>query len=165
VQCPANLRCKHFSGGHHEDFVPLGRDAVAATSLAASRKRPAANSSNGQHRRRKFLRLAAGAAALPAVSRAAIAQSYPSRPITMIVPFAAGGSTDVVGRVLAQRMGRSLGQTIIIENVGGADGSIGTAAALPGQAPRRCQIAYKLEVIGRDTGRSAGLVLMRMRPV
>jgi tripartite-type tricarboxylate transporter receptor subunit TctC len=44
----------------------------------------------------------------------------------MIVPFAAGGSTDVVGRVLAQRMGRSLGQTVIIENVGGADGSIGT---------------------------------------
>ena len=47
----------------------------------------------------------------------------------MIVPFPAGGGTDAVGRVLAQRMGRSLGQTVIIENVGGADGSIGTGRA------------------------------------
>jgi len=106
----------------------------AATPSPQRRSRPRVNDrpqtpSKGQHPRRKFLRLAAGAAALPAVSRAAIAQSYPSRPITMIVPFAAGGSTDVVGRVLAQRMGRSLGQTVIIENVGGADGSIGTGRA------------------------------------
>ena len=103
----------------------------AATPSPQRRSRPRVNDrpqtpSKGQHPRRKFLRLAAGAAALPAVSRAEIAQSYPSRPITMIVPFAAGGSTDVIGRVLAQRMGRSLGQTVIIENVGGADGSIGT---------------------------------------
>jgi tripartite-type tricarboxylate transporter receptor subunit TctC len=53
------------------------------------------------------------------------AQTYPSRPITMIVPFAAGGPMDVVGRVLAERMRTSLGQTIIIENVGGAGGSLG----------------------------------------
>jgi len=76
-------------------------------------------------RRRSFLRLAAGAAALPAVSRMATAQSYPSRQITMIVPFAAGGPADTVARVMAERMRASLGQTVIIENVAGAGGSIG----------------------------------------
>ena len=75
--------------------------------------------------RRRFLHLAASAATLPAISRGATAQTYPSRPITMIVPFAAGGLTDVVGRVVAERMVKSLGQPIIIENVTGADGSIG----------------------------------------
>jgi tripartite-type tricarboxylate transporter receptor subunit TctC len=79
--------------------------------------------------RRKFLHLAACAAALPAVSRVAKAQTYPSRPITMIVPFAAGGLTDVVGRIVAERMVKSLGQPIVIENVTGADGSIGVGRA------------------------------------
>jgi tripartite-type tricarboxylate transporter receptor subunit TctC len=54
--------------------------------------------------------------------------AFPSRPITMVVAFAAGGSTDLIARVLAQRMGSILGQTVIIENKGGADGAIGTAA-------------------------------------
>jgi tripartite-type tricarboxylate transporter receptor subunit TctC len=75
--------------------------------------------------RRRFLHLAAGAVALPAVSRTAWAQVYPSRPITMIVPIAAGSSSDVVGRLVAERMGRALGQSIIAENAPGADGSIG----------------------------------------
>jgi tripartite-type tricarboxylate transporter receptor subunit TctC len=75
--------------------------------------------------RRQFLHLAAGAAALPAISRSAEAQAYPTRPITLIVPGPAGGSTDTVGRILAERMRRSLGQPIIIENVSGAGGSIG----------------------------------------
>jgi tripartite-type tricarboxylate transporter receptor subunit TctC len=79
--------------------------------------------------RRRFLHLAASAAAFPAVSRDASAQSYPARPITMIVPAAAGGATDVTGRVVAERMRASLGQPIIIENVGGADGSIGAGRA------------------------------------
>jgi tripartite-type tricarboxylate transporter receptor subunit TctC len=79
--------------------------------------------------RRRFLHLAAGTVALPAVSRIAWAQAYPTRPITMIVPFAAGGPTDVIGRVLAERMRRSLGQPVVIENVTGADGSIGTGRA------------------------------------
>jgi tripartite-type tricarboxylate transporter receptor subunit TctC len=79
--------------------------------------------------RRKFLHLAAGAAALPAVSRVARAQTYPTRPITMIVPLAAGGGTDVVARVLAERMRGPLGQPIIIENVTGAEGSIGAGRA------------------------------------
>ena len=79
--------------------------------------------------RRQFVRLAAGAAALPVISRVASAQAYPSRPITMIVPIAAGSSLDVVGRVIAERMTKSLGKSIIIENVSGADGSIGLTRA------------------------------------
>jgi tripartite-type tricarboxylate transporter receptor subunit TctC len=80
-------------------------------------------------RRRQFLFLATGAAALPAVSRVARAQTYPTRPITIIVPLAAGGALDAAARVLAEPMRRSLGQPVIIENVTGADGSIGTARA------------------------------------
>jgi len=60
------------------------------------------------HHRRQFLHLAAGAAALPAVSRVAWAQTYPSRPITMIVPFPAGGPTDTIGRIVAEGMRVSL---------------------------------------------------------
>jgi tripartite-type tricarboxylate transporter receptor subunit TctC len=74
--------------------------------------------------RRKFLHLATCAAALPAVSRLAWAQTYPSRPITMIVPIAASSSLDVVARLVAERMGTALGQPIIAENVPGADGTI-----------------------------------------
>jgi tripartite-type tricarboxylate transporter receptor subunit TctC len=76
--------------------------------------------------RRQFLHLAAGFAVLPSVPRSARAQSYPARPITMVVPFAAGGPSDVVGRIFAERMRAALGQPIIIENVTGAGGSIGT---------------------------------------
>src|SRR6516162_9107217 len=76
-------------------------------------------------RRRKFLHLTAGTVALSVISRVASAQAYPSRPITMIVPIAAGSSTDVLGRLLAERMGTALGQPIVIENVPRADGTIG----------------------------------------
>jgi tripartite-type tricarboxylate transporter receptor subunit TctC len=79
--------------------------------------------------RRQFLHLAAGAAALPVMSRIARAQAYPSRPITMIVPQGAGGAPDVTGRVVAERMGGLLGQPIIIENIIGAGGTIGTRRA------------------------------------
>jgi tripartite-type tricarboxylate transporter receptor subunit TctC len=74
--------------------------------------------------RRQFLQLAASAAALPAASRIARAQTYPTRPITIVVPFAAGGPTDVIARILAERTRASLGQPVIIENVTGAAGSI-----------------------------------------
>ena len=70
--------------------------------------------------RRQFLHPAAGAVALPAISRIATAQTYPSRTVTMIVPFAAGGPTDVSARIVAEHMSRTLGQQIIIENVLGA---------------------------------------------
>jgi tripartite-type tricarboxylate transporter receptor subunit TctC len=65
--------------------------------------------------------LAAGVAAIAGAS----AQTYPSRPITMIIPFAAGGPTDVLGRLVAQRMGEALGQQMVVENVGGAGGMTG----------------------------------------
>jgi tripartite-type tricarboxylate transporter receptor subunit TctC len=76
-------------------------------------------------RRRQFLHLTASAAALPALPWIASAQTYPSHPITMIVPTAAGSISDVAGRILVERMRVSLGQPIIIENVSGAGGSIG----------------------------------------
>jgi len=79
--------------------------------------------------RRNFLHLAAGAAALPAVSRIARAQAYPSRPITIVAPFPAGGATDIVSRTLAEGMKAPLGQTILVENVTGASGTERTGAA------------------------------------
>jgi tripartite-type tricarboxylate transporter receptor subunit TctC len=79
--------------------------------------------------RRQFLHLAAGSAAIPAVSRIARAQTYPARPITMIVPFPAGGGVDSVGRIVAERMRGLIGQPIVIEKVSGADGSIGVGRA------------------------------------
>ena len=91
--------------------------------------------------RRQFLHLAAGAIAAPTFSQIAIAQTYPTRPITMIVSAAAGGPTDLVGRLLAERMKASLGQPIIIENVGGADGSIGA-----GRAARARPDGYTIDV-------------------
>jgi tripartite-type tricarboxylate transporter receptor subunit TctC len=78
----------------------------------------------------RLLRLAVGAAALAVASQGASAQTYPSRPITINVPFAAGGSTDVIGRILAERMKVSLGQTVIVENVTGAGGTIGVTRAV-----------------------------------
>jgi tripartite-type tricarboxylate transporter receptor subunit TctC len=91
--------------------------------------------------RRRFLHLAAGSAALPAVSRFAWAQAYPTRPITMIVPFPAGGATDTLGRLLSERLRASLGQPIIIENVAGAAGSIGV-----GRAARAAGDGYTLSI-------------------
>jgi tripartite-type tricarboxylate transporter receptor subunit TctC len=76
--------------------------------------------------RRAFLHGTAVASALSAASGTAKAEAYPSRPITMIVPFPPGGLTDVLGRVLAAGMQAVLGQTVVVENVGGASGSIGT---------------------------------------
>jgi tripartite-type tricarboxylate transporter receptor subunit TctC len=89
--------------------------------------------------RRKFLHLAAGAAALPAISRIARAQAYPTRPITIIVPFPAGAGADAVGRILAEAMRASVGQPVLIENVTGAGGSIGV-----GRAARAANDGYTL---------------------
>jgi tripartite-type tricarboxylate transporter receptor subunit TctC len=73
----------------------------------------------------RTLLIAMALAASCAIADNAAAQVYPSRPLTMVVPFPAGGSTDTIGRVMADGMRASLGQTIIIENVGGASGNIG----------------------------------------
>jgi tripartite-type tricarboxylate transporter receptor subunit TctC len=91
--------------------------------------------------RRKFLHLAAGAAVLPAMSRLAWAQAYPSRPITMVVPFPAGAASDSITRVIAERMREVLGQPIIVENISGAGGSIGT-----GRVARSSPDGYSLVV-------------------
>lgn len=76
-------------------------------------------------KRRAALMLAASAAAILSMNGVASAQTYPERPITLVVPFAAGGSTDVVARVIAQKMGETLGQQIVVENIAGAGGNLG----------------------------------------
>jgi tripartite-type tricarboxylate transporter receptor subunit TctC len=79
--------------------------------------------------RREFLRVTVSVAALPIFSRLAIAQTYPTRPITMIVPYPPGGMADVIARLVGEGMRRQLGQSVIIENVGGGDGNIGAGRA------------------------------------
>lgn len=75
--------------------------------------------------RRRTLLAAAAAAGLLAAPLGVMAQTYPAKPITVVVPFAAGGPTDALARVITQRMGEALGQTMIVDNVGGAGGTIG----------------------------------------
>src|SRR5262245_43914127 len=84
--------------------------------------------------RRTFLRLVSSAAVLPAVSRVAWAQAYPTRPVTIVVPFAPGGGTDFAARVVGEHMSRTLGQRFVVENyagAGGTTGSIRTMRATP----------------------------------
>jgi tripartite-type tricarboxylate transporter receptor subunit TctC len=71
------------------------------------------------------VRILAAAALLLGVASAAFAQAYPSKPVQLVVPFTAGGPTDTVARSLAQAMGKHLGQTVVVENVGGAGGTVG----------------------------------------
>jgi tripartite-type tricarboxylate transporter receptor subunit TctC len=86
------------------------------------------------------------ACALFAVLPAAHAQNFPTRPITLIVPFPPGGSTDVAGRILADRMGTALGQPVVVENVGGAGGSIGV-----GRLARATPDGYTIDIGQWDT--------------
>jgi Tripartite tricarboxylate transporter family receptor len=79
--------------------------------------------------RLQFVRLAASAAALPVAARLAWAQTYPTRPVRMIVPFAPGGPTDIVARLLTQKLGEHLGRQFYVENVAGAGGNLGMRAA------------------------------------
>ena len=81
------------------------------------------------------------------------AQTYPSRPITIIVPFAAGGSTDVVARIMAERMRPLLGQPLIIENVGGAAGSIAV-----GRVARAAPDGYTIDIGQWDTHVGNGVI-------
>jgi tripartite-type tricarboxylate transporter receptor subunit TctC len=78
--------------------------------------------------RRKFLRLSAAALATPALARRAAADTWPSRPIKVVIPFSAGSTVDIVGRIVLDPLSNQLGQPIVVENRGGAGGSIGSAA-------------------------------------
>jgi tripartite-type tricarboxylate transporter receptor subunit TctC len=79
--------------------------------------------------RRRILKLAAGSVALPALSRMALAQSYPARPVRLIVTIPAGGSPDIIGRLMAQWLSERLGQAFIVDNRPGAASNIGTEIA------------------------------------
>src|SRR5262245_42502484 len=94
---------------------------------------PASRSGTVKIPRRQFLWLAASAAALPAAPRIAEAEIYPTRPVRIIVPFAAGGPTDVITRLIAQKLSERAGMQFYVENMGGAGGNIamGRAAKLP----------------------------------
>ena len=80
--------------------------------------------------RRQFLHLAAGAAVLPAVSRIARAQAYPTRPVRLIVPIAPGGGSDIVARLMGQWLSERLGQQFVIDNRPGGGANIGTEAVV-----------------------------------
>jgi len=80
--------------------------------------------------RRQFLHMAAGAAALPALAHIAKAQTYPTRPVRVIVPFAAGGPSDYAARTIGEALAKQLSQSIVIDNRPGADGAIATGAVL-----------------------------------
>jgi tripartite-type tricarboxylate transporter receptor subunit TctC len=80
--------------------------------------------------RRQFLRLAAGAVALPAVSRIARAQTYPTKPVRIVVPFGTGGGADILARVIGQWLSGRLGQQFFVENRPGAGGNIGIEAVV-----------------------------------
>jgi tripartite-type tricarboxylate transporter receptor subunit TctC len=96
--------------------------------------------------RRNFLHLAAGAAALPAVSHIAKAQEYPSRPVRIIVPFTPAGSTDIVARLMGQWLSERLGQQFVIENRPGGGGNIGTEAVVRAPAaPVRTPAAERVD--------------------
>src|SRR5215468_9157266 len=96
--------------------------------------------------RRQFLHLAAGAAALPAVSRIAWAQTYPTRPVRLIVGWPPGGAADVVGRLTGQLLSERLGQQFVIENRPGAGGNLAVEAAL-----KAAPDGYTLLMIGSNT--------------
>jgi len=102
--------------------------------------------------RRQFLHLAAGAAALPVVSRITWAQAYPSRPVRIVVPFAAGGATDIIARLIGQWLSERLGQQFVIENRPGAGSNVGTEVVV--NAPPD---GYTLLLIGASSAINATL--------
>jgi len=93
--------------------------------------------------RRRFLKLAAGAAALPAAPHLARAETYPARPIHLVVPFAPAGASDIIARIIGPALSERLGQQIVVENKAGAGGNLGTEAVVRAPAD-----GYTLLVVG-----------------
>src|SRR5690348_11468613 len=91
--------------------------------------------------RRRFLHLVGSAAALAVASPIAHAQEFPARPITMVVPYPAGGPADAIARIVGDRMRVSLGQPVIVQNVSGAGGTIGV-----GRVARAAPDGYTLSI-------------------
>ena len=106
--------------------------------------------------RRKFLHLAAGAAALPAFSQIARAQAYPTRPVTLVAPFPAGGPVDTIARILGEHMQGSLGRPFLVENVPGAAGSIGV-----GRVARAAPDGYTL-IVGQWSTHVANAAIYKL---
>src|ERR1700730_11662772 len=102
--------------------------------------------------RRKFLQVAVGPAALPAMSRIARVQTYPSRPVRLIVPFPAGQATDTIARLIGQSVSERLGPPLVIENRTGAGGNIGTEAVV-----RATPDGYTLLLVGLSNAINATL--------
>ena len=99
--------------------------------------------------RRKFLHLAAGAATLPAVSRIAWAQAYPTRPVRILVGYAAGGPLDISARLIAQWLSERLGQQFIIENRPGAASNIATEAVVRARPDGYTATSFGVECVER----------------
>src|SRR5262250_3588913 len=102
--------------------------------------------------RRNFLHLAAGAAALPAVSRVAWAQAYPTRPVHLIVPLGPAGASDITARLIGQWLSDRLGQQFVIENRPGGGTNIGTEAAAKATAD-----GYTLLMVGTSNTANVSL--------
>ena len=102
--------------------------------------------------RRRFLQLTAGALAPPALARVAAAQTYPNRPVRLIVPYGPGGGTDIAGRLIGQWLSERLGQQFVIENRPGAGSNLGTEAVV-----RAAPDGYTLALIGASGAINATL--------
>ena len=121
--CRGPLFCgrPHTIGGHQPSSIAFALRAPRALTWGIQMMK---------FPRRRFLHLATGAAALPAVSRVAWPQTYPSRPVRIIVPFPAGQATDSIARLMGQSLSERLGQAFVVENRTGAGGNIGTEAVV-----------------------------------
>src|SRR5262249_32646106 len=125
----------HFMGS----AGAIGRRPFPSSSSIYSRREPM------KLPRRQFLHLAAGAAALPVVSRIARAQAYPARPVRLMVGFAAGQAIDIVTRMIAQSLSERFGQPFVVENRPGAGGNVATEAVV-----RAAPDGYTLLAVGSN---------------